>query len=105
MHCLSGYGCGCNCDFDSCCESQIATKRHFSTTSCDEIPSDFWMRSIVGVLLQENPGLTIRIGMADSDDLCPDVCCHGPGMSLLWATATSFVYLPSLLEMWPSVAG
>lgn len=63
------------------------------------------MRSIVGVLLQESPGLMIWIATVGSGDLCPDACWHGLGTSLLWVIVTSFVYLPSLLEMSPWIAG
>jgi hypothetical protein len=105
-HCLSDCGCGCDCnyDFDSCCESQIA-RRHFSKTFCGEILSDFLMMSIVGVLVQENPVLTIRIVTVDSGDPCRFVCLNGPGTSRLWVTLISFVYLPFLPEIWPSIAG
>jgi hypothetical protein len=101
MHFSSDCDFGYDCNCDSCCESQIVTKRHSSWTFFGGTPSDSLKVSIVGVLLQENPVLTIQTGMDDSSDLYLGVCWHDPGTSLLWENATASFSLLFPPERWP----
>ena len=76
-----------------------------SWTSFGGTPSDSLKVSIVCVLLQENPDLTIQIGMDVSSDPYLGVCWRDPGTSLPLENATASFCLLFPLERWPWVVG